>query len=40
MNEQTTKAVEYVTVVIAGVLYRFKTQEEAREFMKEMRSQS
>lgn len=40
MNEQATKVVEYVEVIVAGVLYRFKTQEEAREFMKEMRSQS
>lgn len=33
MNE----TIEYVTVVVSGVLYRFKTTEEAKEFLKSQR---
>lgn len=29
--------IEYVTVIVAGVLYRFKTTEEAKEFLKSQR---
>ena len=39
MNEQATKAVEYVEVIVAGVVYRFATMEEAKEFKKEMMNQ-
>lgn len=29
--------IEYVTVIVAGVLYRFKTQQEATEFLRSQR---
>lgn len=37
MNNQTT--VEMVSVIVAGVTYWFKSQQEAKEFLKEMKEQ-
>lgn len=39
MNETTKAVVEYVEVIVSGVVYRFATMEEAKEFKKEMMNQ-
>lgn len=39
MNEQNNTVVEYVEVIVAGVVYRFKSLEEAKEFKREMMNQ-
>lgn len=39
MNETTKAVVEYVEVIVAGVVYRFATLEEAKEFKREMINQ-
>ena len=39
MNETTKAVVEAVEVIINGVVYRFATLEEAKEFKREMMEQ-
>lgn len=34
---ENNNVIEYVTVVFEGIVYRFKTQQEATEFLKSQR---
>ncbi len=39
MNETTKAVVTWVEVIVNGVVYRFKSLEEAKEFKKQMMEQ-
>ena len=39
MNEQNNTVVTWIEVIVSGVVYRFATLEEAKEFKREMMEQ-